>query len=182
MWVNLILFELFKQTKKHFIMQPNLLILAASTLIPFALSAVWYNPKVFGGDTWASLARISKEEANAPINPLKLALSLILNFFVAFGIFVLSVHQFSVFSVVGADEALLNTGTAAAFISEYGEAHRSFGHGMIHGGIQFVLFFIVPVVGYTTLFEFKSAKYFFVKIGFWVIAGALMGGVICAFS
>ena len=159
-------------------MLPNLPVLIASAFIPFLVAFIWYHPKVFGGTTWATVAGLTLEQNNTPIKPYQLGLSILLNFFIAFGIYNLGVHQSGLFGLVGGDVAALQTGTGAAFLAEYGHRHLSFGHGMIHGGIQTILCFILPILGYAVIFERKSRKYLFINLGFWILSLALMGGVI----
>ena len=159
-------------------MVPNFLVLAASSLIPFLIAFVWFHPKVFGGTTWATVAGLTKAQSDQPVKPFKLILSILLNFFLAFGIYNLAVHQSGVFGMVGANAELLKTGTAAAFLAEYGNNHLNFGHGMIHGGIQTILCFVLPILGYAAIFERKSSKYLFINLGFWILSLAIMGGVI----
>lgn len=159
-------------------MVPNFLVIGASALIPFFIAYAWFHPKVFGGTTWAEVAGLTQAQNDTPIKPYQLGLSIVLNFFLAFGIYNLAVHESGVFGMVSADSAALTTGTAAAFLAEYSGRHLSFGHGMIHGGIQTILCFILPIIGYAVIFERKSKKYLFVNLGFWIVSLALMGGVI----
>ena len=160
-------------------MLPNFPILVAAAFIPFLVAFIWFHPKVFGGTTWATVAGLTPAQNETPVKPYQLGLSILLNFFVAFGLYSLAVHESGVFGMVNADTAALTTGTAAAFLAEYSGRHLSVGHGMIHGGIQTVLCFVLPILGYAVIFERKSKKYLFINLGFWIISLALMGGVIC---
>ena len=63
-------------------------------------------------------------------------------------------------------------------MDEYGQTHLHFGHGVLHGGIAAV-FTVFPILGYATIFERKSFKYFWVNALFWFISMMLMGGIIC---
>jgi len=160
-------------------MLPNFLVLVGAAFIPFFIAYAWFHPKVFGGTTWAQVAGLTTEQIDQPVKPIKLGLSILLNFFIAFGIYNLAVHQSGIFGLVGGDITALQSGTGAAFLAEYGENHLSLGHGMIHGGIQSILCFVLPILGYSVIFERKSRKYLFINLGFWIISLALMGGVIC---
>ena len=160
-------------------MIPNIWILIASAFIPFLIASVWFHPKVFGGNNWAKIAGLTDAQINTPIKPYKLGLSVLLNFLLAFGIYNLAVHVSGVFGLVDANLELMNSGTSLAFLEEYGQKHRSFRHGMIHGLFPGLLSFILPVLGYAMIFERKSLKYLFVNLGFWLISMVLMGGVIC---
>ena len=140
-------------------MIPNLLVLAASALIPFLFAMAWFHPALFGGDNWIKITGMDPAIGKTPVKPLKIALSVVLNFFIAFGIFNLSVHQFHVFSLVGANTELLQTGTAAALLAEYGSNFLNFGHGMVHGFFA-TLVFVLPVLGYVVIFEKKEWQIF----------------------
>lgn len=162
-------------------MLPNFLILLGAALIPMATGFAWFHPKTFGGDTWYDVARLTGSE-RSDVSTIKLLSTIILNFFIAFGLFGLTVHQFAVFSLVGADETLLSTGTAAAFMGEYGNNFLTFGHGVTHAIIQAFIGFAIPLLGYVTIFEKKSFKYFLIYAGYWLLNLVLMGGVICAWG
>lgn len=158
-------------------MTPNLLVLIATAFIPFLIAYAWFHPKVFGGETWARISNLSEANAAVEISPLKLLFSILLNFLIAFGLFALTIHQFSVFGLVGADPELLKTGTGLAFMNEFGGRHLSFGHGIAHG-VQATIAFVVPILGYATIFERKGGKYFLVNLGFWLVSLILMAGVL----
>ena len=160
-------------------MLPNFLVLVGAAFIPFFIAYAWFHPKVFGGTTWATVAGLTPTQNDIPIKPYQLGLSILLNFFLAFGIYNLGVHESGVFGMLSGDAAALSTGTTAAFLAEHSGKHLNFGHGMIHGGIQTILCFILPILGYATIFERKSRKYLFINLGFWIISLGLMGGVIC---
>ena len=157
-------------------MIPNIPILAATALIPFLFGYIWFHPKVFGGDTWYDVARLTGDD-RVEVSKLKLFSTLILNFFISFGLYNLVVHQSGVFGMLNADTSLYATEEVSAFMSEYGRSGLNFGHGAFHGFTSSVLL-IVPVLGYVTIFEKKSFKYFLVYLGFWLICAVLIGGVL----
>ncbi len=159
-------------------MIPNILVLVASAFIPFIVAFIWFHKNLFGGENWAKIAGLTLEQNNTPVKPLKLALSILLNFFIAFELYNLVVHGSGVFGMVSANVEALKTGSAAAFLNEYGQNHLTFGHGLVHG-IFATVGFAVPFIGYATIFERKSAKYFWVNVGFWLVSLTLMGGAIC---
>ncbi len=159
-------------------MLPNIFVWIVATLVPFFFGYVWFHPKVFGGETWYQLAKLRGEDRK-PATPLNLVLSLVLNFLIAFGMFAFSVHQIGAFGMVGAEMSLLESGVGGAFMDAYGDAHLSFGHGVFHGIFPAVVLFVIPIVGYVTLFESKSWKYFLVYVGYWTVSLCLMGGLMC---
>lgn len=159
-------------------MLPNFLVLIGASFVPMILGYIWFHPKAFGGDTWYDLAGLTGDD-RSDVSPVKLLSTMLLNFLIAFGLYSLVVHQFATFNMVGGDIELLKSGTPAAFLAEYGQTFRTFGHGAFHGIFPGTLMFVVPVLGYVTIFEKKSFKYFLVYLGYWAISLALMGGILC---
>ncbi len=78
----------------------------------------------------------------------------------------------------------LNTEAAkadmAVFMEKYGMLFRTFGHGAFHG-ILSAIFFGLPLIGISALFERKSFKYIFIHLFYFIICFALMGGILCQF-
>ncbi len=87
-------------------------------------------------------------------------------------------HMDSLFNGVS-DKGML--AYLANFQESYGDMHRSFKHGAIHGVIS-GLFMALPILGTNALFERKGFKYIAINVGYWIVTLALMGGVICQFS
>lgn len=162
-------------------MLPNFLTLIGAAFIPMFIGYIYFHPSVFGGNKWDNLAQIPSDKRK-DVSTIKLLLTIVLNFFIAFGLFVLCVHQFGAFSMVGGETELLHSGVGGAFMQEYGGSHLSFGHGALHGGFQGSLGFAIPILGYVTIFEHKSFKYFLTYLGYWIINLTLMGGCIGAWG
>jgi len=154
-------------------MTPNFLVLLGSALIPFIVAIAWFHKNLFGGEKWHAMSDMSEEKASSPVKPFKLFLSIVLNFFIAFGVYILTIHESGIFGMVGGNEELMKTGTAAAFLAEYGGKYHTFSHGLAHG-LAATLLFVLPVLGYVVIFEKKSAKYFWVYLGYWYISLTLM--------
>ena len=158
-------------------MTPNFLVILGSALIPFVIAIGWFHKNLFGGTNWHEMSDMSKEKAASPVKPLKLFLSIILNIFLAGGIYVFTIHEAGVFGMLGGDAALMKTGTAAAFLKEYGGHFHTASHGLAHG-FAATLLYVLPVLGYVVIFEKKSSKYFWVYLGYWWICLTLMSIVI----
>jgi len=159
-------------------MTPNPLVILASALIPFFFAYIWFHKSLFGGERWHAMSDMTAEKAASPVKPVKLLLSIVLNALIAFGIYIFSVHESGVFGMVGGDTELMKTGTAAAFLAEYGGRYHTFQHGLAHG-LAATLLFVVPLLGYVVIFEKKSAKYFWVYLGYWWISLTLLSIVMC---
>jgi len=157
-------------------MTPNFLMVLAAAAIPFLVALVWFHKSLFGGDNWHAIAEMSAEKTS-PVSPLKLFLSILLNVFLAFGVFLLTVHEVGVVGMLGGDTELMKTGTAAAFLSEYGGHYHTIKHGFAHG-ILITLVVALPIIGYVVIFEKKSARYFWVYLGYWYVCLTLMSIVL----
>ena len=164
--------------------QPNWWILLVAALIPLALGSVWYNPKVFG-KLWMKSANITEEEAMSG-NKLKIfGLTYLFSIFAAYMLSVLSVHQSAMFQLFFGDPAMEDPSSETVmyltnFIETYGDVHRTFTHGIIHG-MEAGLLMGLPLIGISALFERRPAKYTLIHVGFYMLCFALMGGVICTY-
>jgi len=153
------------------------LIILASALIPFFVSAVWFNTHVFGGEKWIEASEMPTHKAASPVGVGKILLSLPLNLLLAIGMFQLSVHETGVMSMLGGDPALMLDGTAAAFLAEYGGRFHTWTHGLAHGLVATICF-ALPVLGYVVIFGKKTARYFWTCFGFWWVNLTLMSIVL----
>ena len=158
-------------------MTPNFIVILAAALIPFLVAIPWFHKSLFGGEKWHAMTDMSAEKAATPVSPIKLMLSIVLNVFISFGMYILAIHESGVFGMVGGDTELMKTGSAAAFLAEYGGQYHTFQHGLAHG-LAATLLFVLPVLGYVVIFEKKSAKYFWVYLAYWWISLTLMSIVI----
>ena len=86
-------------------------------------------------------------------------------------------HQWGALGMVGGEPENAKA-SFEAFMADYGHAHKSFGHGALHGGMFGVLG-ALPIIGTIALFERKSAKYIFVNAGYWIVTLAVMGAILC---
>jgi len=158
-------------------MTPNILVILGAALIPFLVAYIWFHKSVFGGEKWHAMSDMSAARAATPVSPIKLLLSILLNALISFGIYILSIHESGVFGMVGGDTALMNTGTAAAFLAEYGGKYHTVSHGFAHG-LAATILFVLPILGYVVIFEKKSTKYFLVYLSYWYVCLTLMSIVI----
>lgn len=161
-------------------MTPNLLVFLGAALVPLIIGFIWYNPKVFG-TVWMKAADMTEEKMKGAKMGLIFGLSYLFSILLAFALNGIVVHQWGIFSLVGGDAELFNTGTAAAFYTEYKDAFRTFKHGAFHG--VFAGFTIaLPILATNAMFERKSFKYVAVNVGYWMVTMGLMGGIICQWA
>lgn len=157
-------------------MVPNILVIVAASLIPFVFAYLWFHPKVFGGDTWYDAAGLTGD-ARGDVSKLKLFSTFILNFLLTFGLYNLAVHQSGVFGMLNADTSLYASDAVKSFMDVHGSSGLNFGHGAFHG-ISSTILFVIPILGYVTIFEKKSLKYFLIYLGYWLICLVLICGVL----
>lgn len=160
-------------------MTPNFLVIAACAFIPFSIAFVWFHPSVFGGETWKAVAQLTDAQNAKAIRPWQLLLTIVLNFFIAFGLFVMTVHGTHILGLHGGDvEAMKNSASTMAFMAEHGSNYVTFSHGIGHGLVLGFVAFVLPILGYAVIFERKSFKYLLVNGGFWAISLTLMACII----
>jgi len=151
---------------------------------PILIGAVYYHPKILGR-TWLSTADISSEVLMVGSRPKILLLSYLFGLFMSYVIFLFAVHQSSIYQLFLHDKDLLESGTGLhnyvnSFMDDYGDKHRTFGHGVIHG-MELCLLMGLAMIGTTALREQRSMKYVWIHVIFWVICGGAIGGVLCAY-
>jgi len=164
--------------------QPNWWLIPVVAVIPMIIGYIWYNQKLFG-NAWMRAAEISEERAQSG-NMIKIiGLSYL---FCIFGTYILSlvcVHQAGIVQLFLGEAALKDPTSEMSvfindFMSTYGDRHRTFGHGVIHG-IEFALFIGLPFIGVHSLFERRPFKYVWIHLGYWIVSFAIMGGLLCAY-
>ena len=164
--------------------QFNFWLLPLVAFIPLIVGSIWYNPKVFG-NAWMKSAEISEERTRTG-NMLKIfGLTYLFSLLGAYIITPATVHQLSVTQLFFMDPAMSDVGSAisrdmSSFLDTYGERHRTFGHGVIHG-VEFALFAGLVMLGVPALFERRPFKYTMIHVGFWMLCFGLMGGILCAY-
>lgn len=161
----------------------SFLILAAIATIPLLVGMAWYNPKTFG-NAWMQSAGLSRETMK-PINmPLVYGLVYLCSLLLAVMIHTFVVHQDALGSLVGGDPSTLAPDLKAHYeaLAEATKGNfRTFKHGVFHGIIASI-FFVLPIISVSALFEQRGAKYIFIHFGFWLVSIALMGGFLCQFA
>jgi hypothetical protein len=153
-----------------------MLIAAVSALF---VGFIWYHPKVFG-NAWMQATGMTEEDVKGG-NMLKIfGLALFFAFLLSTALPGIVIHQMGVLSLVGGDPSVALP-SYNAIMADYGDAFRTFKHGVLHGVLTGV-FIALPILGTNALFERKSAKYILINAGYWIVTLGLMGGIICAWK
>jgi len=159
----------------------NNLFLLIAGLIPMIVGFVWYGP-IFG-NAWMRTNGFTKETLDQGNMAVILGLSYLLSVVLAFSLLPLVIHQFGLYQLLG-PHIKEEVGGAEMkiylenFKATYGDMHRSFKHGALHGGIAAV-FTALPLIAINALFERRGAKYIGIHFGYWFVTMTLMGGILC---
>lgn len=127
-----------------------------SGIIPLALGAVWYHPKLFG-NAWMKGIGMTEEKMKSANMPLTYGLAFVM--------------------------ALILTMFLIDFNNGIGQEGEfdTFGHGAWHG-VFVSIFTALPILVTKKLFEQTSWKNLLINWGYWVVAMAIMGGVVDAMN
>lgn len=158
-------------------MELNYLAIVVAAIVPLIMGAVWYNPKVLG-TAWMKASGMTEEKIKSGNIPVIFGITLVLSFMLAFTVNGMVIHQ------VGATQLAYSNPDAEsfqAFMAEFGNMHRSFGHGALHGAIG-AIFFVLPVLGINALFERKGWKYILINVGYWTVTLTIMGAIVCGWK
>ena len=159
----------------------NFIAVLVASLVTLLMGFVWYNPKVFG-TIWMKETGMTEEKAQKS-NMLKVfGLTIFYSLLLSSAVPMLVIHQMGPLGMVGGpslvDKALPSY---SSFMSDYGDAFRTFKHGALHGFMS-GLFIILPVTAINGLFEQKSWRYILITAGYWMVSLTIMGGIICAWK
>ena len=166
-------------------MEINYLVALGAGLIPMVIGFAWYHPKVFG-TAWMNSLGITESDLNKGNMALIFGLSYFFSCILSLFMLTISIHQFSTQGLFATMPEFKEVGSEVHtyfqnFLAKYGDRHRSFGHGAVHGGLA-GLFFVFPIIAIKALFERKGAKYIFINGGYWFVTLLLIGGVMCQFA
>lgn len=165
-------------------MEMNYLALFGAALIPLLVGAIWYSPKVFG-NVWMRVAGKTQEELEGGNMAVIFGLTYVLGVFLAFGLSQLTNHQAGVMQLFAMHPDFGTDGTDVmnmynGVMAQFGDTHRSFGHGALHGGLAAIML-ALPIFSINALFERRGGKYIGIHFGYWFLTFILMGGVVCQF-
>jgi len=159
----------------------NPLILFAAAIIPMLVGFFWYG-SLFE-KTWMKVNGFTKESLSGGNMAVILGVSYVLSIILAGGLSGLTNHQNGVLQLFAMHPDYQTAGTEVgdlykAVMDRFGDTHRTFGHGAIHGVLAAILL-VLPLLGINALFERRGWKYIVLHVGYWAVTLALMGGIIC---
>lgn len=150
-------------------------------LIPMVVGAIYYHPKV-AGNAWMKINGFTEDSLKTGNMAAIFIVSYVFSVLIAFFLSSVVIHQGAVWSMMHPD--IMEAGSAAqqefnSLMETYGNRHRSFSHGAIHG-FWISVFFALPLIGTVALFERRGGKYILVHFIYWMITLSLVGGLICS--
>ena len=162
-----------------------MLIILLTALIPMIVGAVYYHPKVVGS-AWMRANNFTAEDLKGANMAVIFGVSFIMSILLAYLLQYLVIHQTGVLSLLVGQEGFDDPNSAVRgffndFMELYGDEHRTFGHGALHGAIA-AIFFVMPVITINSLFERRNWRYVTIHTGYWLITLVLMGGVLGQFA
>jgi hypothetical protein len=162
-----------------------LYVIGAGILVPLLVGMIWYNPKVFG-NAWMASTGMTEEKSKGANMPLIFGLTALFGVMFASTMVFMVIHQAHINSIL--QKELMDASTKDAtttvvndFMSKYGTNFRTFKHGAFHGVIS-AIFFVLPIVAITSMFERRGFKFIAITTGYWMVVMALIGGIICGFA
>ena len=164
----------------------EILVYFLAALVPLLVGFVYYSNAV-AGKAWMKLNGFTEESLKEGNFIVILVLTYILSLLLTYPLLQLEVHQTGMMGVLAMEEGFGVAGSEVQvyyddFLARYGDNHRTFGHGALHGGIIAGLFVAMPILGINALFERRGWKYIGIHTGYWVITLGLMGGLLCQFA
>jgi len=163
----------------------NYYLVFATALIPLVIGAAWYSNALFG-KTWFRVAGMTEEKINSGNMALIFGLVYLLGLFLSVAMMTWSIHQVATQALFATQEGFsAQTGAYyeffQSFMGQYGDLHRSFGHGAVHGAFAGITI-ALPLIAINSLFERKGWKYILIHAGYWIVTLILMCGTLCAFA
>ena len=173
-------------------MNLNWPIILLATLVPTIIGMIWYNSKVFG-NTWMKLNGFTEDQMKEGSMIKKVLISLFFSFLIALALHPIVIHQMGIFSTLMEETGFLNQATGeinpaspagvdfTMMMGKYGNAFRTFKHGVFHGIILGIMI-ALPILAINGVYERKPVKLIMIHAGYWIVTLALMGGLICQFK
>jgi len=151
-----------------------------AALIPFLLGALWYGPLF--GKSWMKVNDFTEEYLKKGNMAIIFGVSYLFCVMFSFMMSSFAIHQTSIYGLMMpemSEAGSIIQADISDFMSKYGDRHRTFSHGAVHG-LFFAIFIALPMIGVNALFERRSWKYIMIHLGYWAVSSMLIGGLLCA--
>ncbi len=154
----------------------NIYALLVAAVVTLPIGYIWYG--ILFEKIWMKETGLTYEKLKGSNIFLMYGLSLFFAFLIAFILQFNVIHQWGAIALT---DKLGKLPSYTAFMADYSNEFRTFGHGALHG-FMMGLFFIFPLIATNALYERKSWKYIFINSGYWTVCMIVMGGIISAWK
>ncbi|MEM9823153.1 MAG: DUF1761 domain-containing protein [Bacteroidota bacterium] len=161
-------------------MATNFYMYFVAALIPMIVGAIYYHPKVVG-TAWMKANHFTEDTLKEGNMAIIFGMAYLYSAMLALVLGTLVIHQASVAGLLIPEAMEPGHPIQKTFnelMEQFGNRHRSFGHGAVHG-VLLSLFFALPMVGINALFERRGWKYILIHFIYWLITLVSMGGLLC---
>jgi len=165
-------------------MEPKYWMVLITGLIPLIIGSAWYSPALFG-KTWMKVSDTSEEKVRSGNMLVIFGSVYIFGVLISLMMAQVAIHQNAIYGLFATAPDFQNATSEMSktfnnLMTNYGDRHRSFGHGAVHGAFTTVLL-IFPIIAIVALFERRGWKYIFLHSGYWLVTLILISGVLCHF-
>ncbi len=159
-------------------MNLNYLAFFLISFVPLIIGYIWYQPHS-AISRWSGITFGNPKE----LSLLQIIICFLLSFTLVYGYINLVIHQMGFYELFFTD--IMKGSTEAEkivtdFLSEYGDKHRHFGHGVFHGVIN-AFVFALPFIGLHAIMDNRGKKYVIHHFSYWFLTSAIIGGLISDF-
>jgi len=161
-------------------MPTNFYMFFVAGLIPLLIGFIYYSEKVFG-TKWMKVNGFNKEQLEGGNMIAILGISYLMSVLFSFGLSGIVIHQGSVFQVMMPDVMVAGSDAENLFnefMATYGEYHRGWKHGVIHG-VLFTILIALPIISINALFEQRGWAYIGIHFGYWLLTSVCVGTLLC---
>jgi len=149
-----------------------------AALIPMLVGSIWYGPLF--GKSWMKTNGFTEESLQGANMAVIFGVSYLLSCILAMFMGMWTIHQSMIPGLfANHDPAGPEVAEMMAFMGKYGDVHRTWSHGAVHGVIGAIMI-VLPLVGINALFERRGWKYIGIHFGYWLVTMVLMGALLCA--
>lgn len=159
-------------------MELNYLAFFLISFIPLFIGWFWFN----SNSIVANAFNVERDEPIS-IGIRKLVFLFVLSVGLVYGYMNMTIHQLGFYELFFTDIKLGKPGAqqvVSDFMAKYGDKHRHFGHGLLHGAINAFLF-ILPVIAAITILQNRTMKFLYYHYSYWLLLSLIIGGLISAF-
>ena len=149
------------------------------SFVPFLIALFWYHPNSPMRKKWGAVSMVDLFRISFP----KKIFAFILSVGFVYGYMNLIIHQLGFYELFFTD--IMKGSTEAQqivdeFLAKYGDKHRHFGHGVLHGLLNACVG-ALPIISFQAILQDKSMRFVYLHFGYWLVMSMLVGGLISAF-